>query len=131
MHALLVLLVLLAPILPQKQKTVLPITGYATYYNPGIMKKVVANRERWGQLPECEDCQGYVAMRWPGDIGREVCVDTGENVHGPYQVADVVADHHRADMIKKNRVVDADYQVFFDQWNFKNTPTIVTIVECE
>ena len=130
LHTLFALVLLLYPVLPSKQQTALPITGYATYYNPGIMEKVVVNRERWGQLPDCEDCVGYVAMLWPGDLGRTVCVNAGTGIYGPYQVADVAAGHHRSELIKKDWVLDADRPLWLD-WKFKNTPTLVTVQECE
>lgn len=111
------------------QQTELPVSGLATYYNPGIMDEVVATRTAWGQLPKCPDCLGHVAMLWPGDLGRVVCVEAGGVRFGPYLVADVAASHHRDALLEKNWVLDADRPVW-ESWGFPNSPTAITVEDC-
>ncbi len=88
-----------ASLLPPHPGTTLPAQGLATYYSPGVFERVIANRERWGQInrDDCPQCIGYAAMLQPADLGRTVCVDG----HGPLLVVDMAAKHHRAGLIAK------------------------------
>lgn len=50
-------------------------TGYASWYAPGVMERVVATRQRWGQLPgDVTRYDGFVAVRECGDIGTELWI---------------------------------------------------------
>ena len=113
--------------------TILPVTGEATYYGRGIFDSVVLNRVRWGQirLDECSTCLGYVAMLWPADIGRRVCVDTGNGIFGPYLVADTAADVDRQMLLDRGWVLDVMWRVWFNDWHFPRKPMSVTVMECE
>lgn len=110
-------------------QTELPAVGLATYYAPGVMEKVIVNRERWGHLPDCPECQGYVALLYKADLGRTVCVNTGKGTFGPYMVADVAAAHHRATLIAKGWILDAEYNLWV-QWGLPNKPTEITVEDC-
>lgn len=96
--------------------------------HPGIFEKVIANRERWGQIDrdDCPECVGYAAMLWPEDLGRTVCVDG----HGPLLVVDMAAAHHRAGLIAKGWIIDVDRQTWLEL-EFMDTPTMVTVTNCE
>jgi hypothetical protein len=73
-------------------QTPLPLTGEATYYNPGIMQSALAYRLSIGQVQPCGACVGYVAMLRTGDIGRKVWLKHGdEPAVGPVQVVDAAA----------------------------------------
>ncbi|MCX6030634.1 MAG: hypothetical protein NT169_15210, partial [Chloroflexi bacterium] len=54
------------------EQTPLPQTGLATFYAPGMMEYVETYRRDRGQLPECPECVGTVALLRAGDIGRKV-----------------------------------------------------------
>ena len=47
-----------------------PATGWASQYAPGVMQKVIANRQRWKQIGDVGGYDGYVAVRDCQDIGR-------------------------------------------------------------
>lgn len=83
--------------------------GDATYYAPGVMDEVYANRLAWGQVQPCPACVGYVALMDSRDIGRLVWLDWGDVTEGPYQVIDCAAAQHRAGLVARGRVVEVDY----------------------
>ena len=69
-------------------------SGKATAYAPGVMEQVVANRERWGQLPPWSG--HHVAVQDCALVGRPVWLEVDGQRHGPYLVADCAAAHDRA-----------------------------------
>lgn len=83
--------------------------GDATYYAPGVMAEVYANRLAWGQVQPCAECVGYVALMDCRDIGRLVWLDWGDGRDGPYLVIDCAAAAHVAGLRERNRVVEVDY----------------------
>lgn len=83
--------------------------GDATYYAPGLMEEVYANRLAWGQVQPCPACVGYVALMDCRDLGRRVWLDWGDVTDGPYQVIDCAAAAHVAGLRQRNRVVEVDY----------------------
>lgn len=93
-------------------KTKLPATGLATYYNPGVFAEVLANRGN--SIVPCPECVGYVAMLYPGDIGRKVWVLYGGVLVGPLHSVDCAADRHRNGLLKRDWVVDVSYDVAMD-----------------
>jgi len=121
-----------SPIDRPDYKTVLPITGVATYYNDGIFLEVVENMIRWNRIArdECSECLGYVAMLWSSDIGRRVCVDIGDRVMGPYLIVDSAAKKDQNRLIDRGWVIDVQYSVWFDSWMFPNDEVRVTVQEC-
>lgn len=116
-----------ASLLPPHPGTTLPATGLATYYSPGIFERVVANRERWGQIDEdaCPECIGYAAMLHAADLGRVICVDG----FGPLLVVDMAAAHHRAGLIAKGWIVDLDWPIW-EALGYPNRPVTVKVEEC-
>ena len=129
----------IAPPSTATKETQLPITGWATYYSSGVFAKVVATRERWGSYagdcPEClskdqcPECIGYVAMLWPGDLKRQVCLDVDGFPFGPFLVADNAANHHRQALIDDGWAIDLDYPIW-KELGFWNGPTEVIVIEC-
>lgn len=116
-----------ASLLPPHPVTILPAQGLATYYNPGIFERVVANRERWGQIDKdvCPGCMGYAALLHAADLVGVICVDG----HGPLLVVDMAAAHHRAGLIVKGWIVDLDWPVW-EALGYPNRPVTVTVEEC-
>lgn len=108
-----------------------PVTGWATYYNPGVMQQVVENRIAWGQIAsdECPDCVGYAAMLYPSDLGRTVCVTESGRTFGPFLVVDAAAGHHRAKLIADGWIIDLDRPIW-DAMGLPEKPTIVTVEDC-
>ncbi len=93
------------------QASPLPLSGLAMYYNPNVMREVVANRMAMGHLSTCSECIGHVALLRVGDLNRRVWLQWADGkVEGPFLVADVAAAHHVNYLLERNWVVDVDYQ---------------------
>jgi hypothetical protein len=119
-YVLAALLVLLAAIGARAQapefgywgQTPLPQQGLATYYNPGVMAEVLANRLEAGDIDPCPECVGTVALLRAGDIGRKVWLQPpgGEPV-GPFQVIDCARRQDVQPLLDRNWVVDVSFEV--------------------
>uniref|UniRef100_A0A7C1K0Z8 Uncharacterized protein n=1 Tax=Caldilinea aerophila TaxID=133453 RepID=A0A7C1K0Z8_9CHLR len=111
---------------PYSEPTPLPITGLAMYYAPQVMDRVELYRERVNQIEACEECIGRVALLRAGDLGRLVWIQVGDGiVEGPFQVLDVAARHHIPDLLRRNWVVDVDYETA-RRWGMRG-PIEVTV----
>ncbi|MBO9393293.1 hypothetical protein, partial [Caldilinea sp.] len=111
---------------PYSEPTPLPITGLAMYYAPQVMDRVELYRERVNQIEVCEECIGRVALLRAGDLGRLVWIQVGDGiVEGPFQVLDVAARHHIPDLLRRNWVVDVDYETA-RRWGMRG-PIEVTV----
>jgi hypothetical protein len=108
------------------EPTPLPVTGLAMYYAPRVMDGVAFYRERVNKIEECEECIGRVALLRAGDIGRHVWIQVGNGaVEGPFQVLDVAGRHHIPDLLRRNWVVDVDYETAM-RWGMRG-PIEVTV----
>ena len=85
--------------------------GDASYYNPGVMERVLDYRLARGQVLPCAECVGYVALLDPQHIGRLVWLDFGGvgGIEGPYLVVDCAQAEHRAGLRKRGRAVEVDW----------------------
>jgi len=91
------------------QPSALPITGYATYYNPNIMQQVLNYRLSLGQVSTCNECVGTVALLQAGDINRRIWLQWADgSVEGPFLVIDVAASQHVKMLLARHWVVDVD-----------------------
>jgi len=109
------------------EQTPLPVTGYAMYYNPGVMDPVVAYRYRTKEIDVCADCVGHVALLRAGDINRRVWVQLADgSVEGPFQVVDVAARHDIPQLLQRGWAIDVDYETA-QRWGL-NRPKPVTIL---
>lgn len=59
------------------------ITGLATFYDPGIMEKVIANRGMNLDL-----YKGGLAANKAGDIGRTAWLEVDNRILGPFKIVD-------------------------------------------
>lgn len=90
----------------------LVIVGQATFYGPGVMDTVVANRAAWGQAVTCSDCLGYVALADAAYIGHKVWLRRpGYQVEGPFMVADCARVQDRPNLERSGWAVDVDYGI--------------------
>jgi hypothetical protein len=113
---------------PYSEPTPLPVSGLAMYYAPNVMDSVAAYRERVNKIEQCEECIGQVALLRAGDIGRQVWIQVGDQaVEGPFQVLDVAGRHHIPDLLRRNWVVDVDYDTAL-RWGMRG-PIEVTIYD--
>ncbi len=111
---------------PYSEPSPLPASGLAMYYAPNVMDSVALYRERVSNIEECEECIGQVALLRAGDIGRHVWIQVGEGpVEGPFQVLDVAGRHHIPDLLRRNWVVDVDYETAM-RWGMRG-PIEVTV----
>ena len=94
------------------EQTPLPQTGQATFYAPGMMEYVEGYRRDRGQLPDCPECVGTVALLRAGDIGRKVWLEPpgGERI-GPFLVIDCARTEDIPPLLARNWAVDVSYQV--------------------
>jgi hypothetical protein len=80
------------------------LDGYATYYAPGLMEKVAANRGI--------DLQAYlggVALNRAGDLGRAVWLEWGPGqVEGPFLAVDCAQFKHFPERQRLSYVVEVD-----------------------
>jgi hypothetical protein len=86
--------------------------GKATHYAPGVMDRVIANRQRWGQLDLTQPHLGYVALQSAAYINDRVWLEFPDGmVIGPYLVADCA---RHADIAYQDRIgfaVDLSYEL--------------------
>jgi hypothetical protein len=103
------------------------IAGSATYYNPGLMDEVYANRLAWGQVQPCGECVGMVALLDAERIGERVWLsfDGGASHVGPMLVVDCATAAHRADLVRRGWAVDVDW----DTWQRLGLPKMPVPVQ--
>ncbi len=105
----------------------LPLHGLAMYYNPGIMREVVAYRLQRAQIDPCPECVGYVALLRRGDLNRKVWILWPDGtVEGPFLVVDVAARHHVSSLLKRGWAIDVDYKTALR--HRMNRPLPVTVL---
>ena len=93
------------------EQSPLPVFGRAMYYNPGIMSAVYTYRLQNQEVRPCAECVGYVALLRAGDLNRKVWLRWEDGtIEGPFLVIDVAARHHVPLLLRRNWVVDVDYQ---------------------
>jgi len=80
------------------------LAGKATYYAPGLMRKVTENRDL--------NVEGFgaVALNRAGDLGRVMWLDWGEGLEGPYLSVDCAQGAHYRDRIAAGRVIEVSAQ---------------------
>src|SRR5512133_1503308 len=90
----------------------LPQIGVATYYAPGVMEWVRTYRRERGEITDCQDCVGAVALLRAGDIGRKVWLQPqGGELAGPFVVVDCARDTDIPALLDRNWVVDVGYEL--------------------
>ena len=96
--------------------------GLATFYNPGVMQPVVANRTEWGDIDPTTTHQDYVALLDPDHIGRTVWLEMPDGtVSGPHLVVDCAADKDRRRLVQVGWAVDLSWELA-QQLNMPNGP---------
>jgi hypothetical protein len=107
----------------------LPQTGLATFYAPGMMEYVEGYRQSQGQLPNCPECVGTVALLRAGDIGRKVWLQPpdGERV-GPFLVIDCARRQDVDPLVARGWAVDVSYELG-QAWAMNRPLAGVTVLE--
>lgn len=101
------------------EQTVFPVQGISTYYNPGVMDQVLEYRLRAGDITDCLECIGYIALVRAGDINRRVWMKMPDgSVEGPYLVADCAGRNHVARLLGIGWGVDVDWETA-QRWEMK------------
>jgi hypothetical protein len=105
------------------------VAGSATFYAPGVMERVVANRLTWGQVEPCVECVGYVALLEPGWIGQRVWLRrSGQPDEGPFLVVDCAAAGHREALRQRGWAVDVDWQTA-QRWGMRGPVAVEVLRE--
>ena len=137
-NLLVALFALIAAVLPPAQidgltpgyweQTPLPQTGLATFYAPGMMEHVLDVRAGHGQMLQCPECVGTVALLRAGDIGRKVWLQPpgGEKV-GPFLVIDCARQEDVWPLVDRNWVVDVSYELG-ELWGMNRPLDDVTVL---
>ncbi|MCB0113164.1 MAG: hypothetical protein R2873_21205 [Caldilineaceae bacterium] len=109
------------------QPTPLPLQGLAMYYNPGIMDRVLVNQLAWGDVTECDECIGRVALLREGDMDRRVWLQRpGHPAEGPFWVIDQAAKRDVPGLVRRNWAVDVDYETAM-RWEMRGPIPIVVL----
>ncbi len=112
--------ILIAALFPQAddlspgywESSPLPQMGVATYYAPGVMEWVRNYRRAQGEIADCPDCVGAVALLRAGDIGRKVWLQPpGGELAGPFIVVDCARDTDIPALLDRNWAVDVGYDL--------------------
>lgn len=111
------------------EQSPLPQIGLATFYASGMMEYVEGYRQTLGQLPECPECVGTVALLRAGDIGRKVWLQApgGERV-GPFLVIDCARRQDVDPLLARGWVVDVSYELG-QAWAMDRPLAGVTVLE--
>lgn len=108
------------------ERSSLPAFGKAMYYNPGVMETVLENRIEMGEVDFCIDCVGYAAMLRRGDLNNRIWIQLPDGtVEGPFLVIDVADLRHVPMLLKREWVVDVDYETAM-RWRMSG-PRLVTL----
>lgn len=109
------------------QQTPLPVRGLAMYYNPGIMQRVLKKQIGWGDVTECDECIGMVALLREGDMDRRVWLQRpGYPPEGPFWVVDQAAPRDVPGLVRRNWVVDVDYETAM-RWRMRGPIPIIVL----
>lgn len=94
------------------ERTSLPYTGLATFYAEGLMDYVQGYRLGLGQVDECPECVGAVALLRAGDIGRKVWLQApGGEPTGPFMVVDCARRKDYPRLLARGWAVDVSYEL--------------------
>lgn len=100
----------------------LVVSGTATFYAPGVMDGVVAYRQSSGQIMECPDCLGYVALVDAEWIGKRVYLSLPWGIQeGPFLVADCARQQEREGLGRRGWAVDVDWGTW-QRWGVPRRP---------
>lgn len=136
-----VLLCLLAFAIPYKEtsqiewqdKSPQVMSGCAAYYSKGLMESTavtfghIASSQEYNEWLEDNGYLGAVAVYRLGDKGKDVHILWPDGtLDGPYLAIDVVARHHYELGLRRNRVIDVDYETAM-RYEMKG-PVAVTII---
>jgi hypothetical protein len=111
------------------QPSPLPIKGLAMYYNPGVMEQVLKRQLGWGDVTECDECIGRVALLREGDMDRRIWLQRpGHAAEGPFWVVDQAAEHDVPDLLKRNWAVDVDYETAM-RWEMRGPIPIIVLAD--
>lgn len=87
-----------------------PLKGLATYYNPGLMPLVYANRVRAGEITPCPECVGVVALLRREHLNRRVwLIVEGYEPVGPLLVIDCAPVSLYRYLLGRGWVADLDW----------------------
>lgn len=87
------------------------LIGEVTYYGPGVMERVYANRLRWNHVEACEECIGMVALLDRQHVGERVFLQRpGHDPEGPFLVVDCAAKKDFRRLKERGLVAEVDWR---------------------
>jgi hypothetical protein len=94
------------------ERSALPEIGLATFYSSGTMDWVWNYRRSRGEVNDCPECVGAVALLRAGDIGRKVWLQPpGGELAGPFMVVDCARGEDVQPLVDRSWVVDVSFEV--------------------
>lgn len=85
--------------------------GKATYYAPGLMQTVYANRLLFGHVKPCTECVGFVVLPDCAQLGNRVFLRHDGTVTGPFLSVDCAAPGDLTEVRRRGIVVEVDYEL--------------------
>ena len=104
--------------------------GVATYYAPGVMERVIANRQRWGQdLGWERDVVGYVAVWDCGLLGSLAWITWIRDrvLEGPFLVVDCADPRDYGHLLRIGFAVDVDWATAHRRGMVAPEPVVVVV----
>ncbi|MGL4650162.1 MAG: hypothetical protein ACRC1H_12185, partial [Caldilineaceae bacterium] len=102
-----------------KERSILPVRGFSTYYNPGVMEEVLTYRLTVGDVQPCPECIGHVALIREGDVGRKIWLQLESGAYeGPFLVIDCAHTWDVGPLVGQGWGIDLDYQTA-QRWGFQ------------
>ncbi|MBX2997681.1 MAG: hypothetical protein KF893_04160 [Caldilineaceae bacterium] len=99
------------------------------YYNPGVMDRVLERQIGWGDVTECDECIGRVALLREGDMDRRIWLQRpGYAVEGPFWVVDQAAEQDVPGLVRRNWAVDVDYETAM-RWKMRGPIPIIVLAD--
>lgn len=84
--------------------------GYATFYAPGVMEQVIANRVSWGQIQYVEPWFA-IAVLDCHRIGQKAMIEWNGSMDGPYTIVDCAREADKPELERRRVVVDVSWQI--------------------
>ena len=91
--------------------TLLIASGMATRYEPGLMERVVENRQNWQHLDTDTDPAQCVALLDCTLLGQQVILEFPDGALSQVTVADCAQAEHRQQLLDRGWAVDLSYQL--------------------
>ena len=97
------------------------IYGDATFYAPGVMTEVLANRIAWGHVQPCPECIGMVALADCGQLGARAWIIGPRGMEGQFLVTDC------GTFLTPGRVAEVDWDTA-QRWGMRGPVEVIVLI---